>query len=45
MSAGAAEKAMDLLAGLSRRMREKYFTAESTEDAEKETVILKKDEG
>jgi hypothetical protein len=33
MSAGAAEKAMGLLAELSRRMRKKYFT---TEGAEKE---------
>jgi len=40
MSAGAAEKAMNLLAGLSWRMREKYFTVEDAEGAEKETVIL-----
>lgn len=40
MSVENAEKAMGLLGELSRRMREKYFTAESAEGAEKETVIL-----
>jgi hypothetical protein len=36
MSVEDAEKAMTLLAELSRRMRKKYFTAESAEAAEKE---------
>jgi hypothetical protein len=36
MSLGDAEKAMGLLAELSRRMQKKYFTAESAEGAEKE---------
>jgi len=36
MSAGAAEKAMGLLAELSQKMRKKYFTAESAEDTKKE---------